>query len=172
MTIDTDSSRRRFFFKAGAALSAPLAAGTVVAGSADSPGSATAAVETLRDIEAIRKLQQNLAREINAGTAERAAAHFVRLMDATTLAGIRRLTPADFGETDLIEIEPDGLSARARFHCKVETETPIEAGGTLVEMARQQGEGFVRRCETRVLEADYSRRDGCWKIEQLRFVDV
>jgi hypothetical protein len=172
MTMPADSSRRRFFFKAGAALSVPLTAGVAGAGAVDQPGSMAATDEMRRDVEAIRKLQQNLAREINAASVAGAAAYFVRTEDAAALAGISRLVPADFGEHDLVEIEPGGVAARAEFHCSVETRTPIEASGTLVDMARQQGEGFVRRRETRVLEARYAMREGRWKIERLRFRDA
>jgi hypothetical protein len=171
MTIETDSSRRRFFFKAGAALSVPLAAGAANAGAADHPDS-TAAYKTLGDVDAIRRLQQNLAHQINTASVAGAAAYFVRAADAAALAGVSRLVPADFGERDLVEIAPGGLAARAEFHCTVETQTPIEARGTLVEMARQQGEGFIRRSATRVLEASYTMHEGCWRIERLRFRDA
>lgn len=167
MTIHTDSSRRRFFFSAGAALSAPLALGT--AGAADRRPSTTAADKALRDIH---DLQQSFAREINAGKANRAARYFVRATDIADLTDVRRIVPADFGERDLVEIAPDGFSAHARFHCTVETQTAIEAKGTLVEMARQQGEGFICRLENRMLEADYVMRDGHWRIERLSFRGV
>jgi hypothetical protein len=169
MTMPNDSSRRGFFLKAGAALSAPLVA---CAGAPGHPNPMAPADKTFGDVDAIRKLQQNLAREINTASGAAAAACFVRAADAAALAGVSGLVPADFGERDVVEIEPGGRAARAEFHCTVETRTPIEARGTLAEMARQQGEGFVRRRATRVLEARYTMHEGRWKIERLRFRDA
>ena len=47
---------------------------------------------------------------------------------------------------DAIAVAADG-TATARLACTVTTATPIESGGTLVEMARLQGDGFVVRSE-------------------------
>jgi hypothetical protein len=167
MSTHTVSSRRRFFVKAGAALSVPLAVGPADARTAGDPASAD--YRAVDAVTSIRELQRDLAREINAGAPDRAAGRFLDPTMTQTLAGVRRLAAADFGEHDLIEIAPDGASARAQFRCDVETETAIDVDGTLAEMARQQGEGFVRRRETRILDARYVLRNGLWKIERLHW---
>jgi hypothetical protein len=46
--------------------------------------------------------------------------------------------------------------------CVIETATPIDGNETLVEMARQQGDGVVRRAERRVLHSTFVKRDGFW----------
>lgn len=55
------------------------------------------------------------------------------------------------------------------IHCVVETETEIGPNCTLVEMARQQGEGVLRRSEARVLESGCVKRDGVWKLTRAVF---
>jgi hypothetical protein len=168
MTTNSVSTRRRFFWKAGAALSAPLGIGAAEAAAAKH-GESAAASKSLGDIDAIRRLQIDLASRLNSGTARALDDLFAGSAGTASLAGIRRIAPADFGERDLIELAADGRSAHARFHCAVETQVPIDAEGTLAQMARQQGDGFVRRQEARVLEADYVVRDGRWKIQSLRW---
>ena len=61
-------------------------------------------------------------------------------------------------------------SASAHVACTVETATPIEDCGTLVEMARAQGEGFVTRSERRMLRGTFVKRDGIWKIATMELV--
>jgi hypothetical protein len=48
----------------------------------------------------------------------------------------------------------------------VTTATPIESCGTLVEMARLQGDGVIKRAERQVLTSSFVKRDGAWKIER------
>jgi hypothetical protein len=72
-----------------------------------------------------------------------------------------------FGEQDAIEVSPDRTTATARTHCVVQTETAIGPNCTLVEMARGQGEGVLRRSETRVLVSNYVKVRDAWKIERL-----
>ena len=149
--------------KAGTALSLPLAAGAstmdpVVAGNAR-PGS-------LNSVTSIRQLQQALAREINGGSGG-GAELFAEGKWPTELAGVTRLLPADFGEHDALEIAADGRTAHATLHCAVETQVPIAAEGTLIEMARAQGEGFVRATSCRMLDMVCVRERGTWKIKKL-----
>ena len=47
--------------------------------------------------------------------------------------------------------------------------TPIDGCGTLVEMARLQGDGLVERSERRVLVSSFVKRDGVWKFENAEF---
>ena len=172
MKTSAVSTRRRFLWKAGAALSVPLAtAGAVqaaAAGSEDS-GSLKARLAELDDIDAIRGLQQSLAQRINAGLSDDVGELFSGSANPESLSGLSHLAPADFGEHDVIELAANGRTASAETHCTVVTETAIEADGTLAEMARQQGDGVRQRTETRVLEADFVKLRGHWKIQHLGF---
>lgn len=145
------ATRRNFFLKAGTALSLPLAG--------------AAAAEDVRpdpvdDVTSIRRLQQALAREIAAGR------------PPEELAEVTRIRPADFGAHDIVAIAADGRTARATFHCSVETRVPIPGAGTLIEMARAQGEGFVRSTNYKMLEMVCVRTGRIWKIDTLAMRDA
>jgi len=176
MSNDKVSSRRRFFVRAGAALAVPLAAagaGAAQAAVADDAASLGARLAAHDDLAAIRSLRQTFARAIGDGGGEGLGDLFVDRRAAAAaaagFAGVRRLAPADFGEHDRVEIAADGRTARAEAHCTVETETALDADGTLAEMARAQGEGFVRRAGRRVLVIDYVRQGETWKIASAAF---
>lgn len=165
------ASRRRFIWKAGAALSAPLAVGAAQASAvkADDTQALQAELAARDDLMSIRTLQQNLARYINAADEQRVAALFLRAAASSDLKGIRHMAPADFGEHDSVEFTADGLTAIAELHCAVEAETPIDIDCTAAEMAHQQGDGVLRRKETRVLRMRMVRHQGSWKIQSFRF---
>lgn len=160
------STRRRFFWQASAALSVPLAASAPSVAQADD-GDASARLAALEDESAIRDLQQAYARLVNAGAHEQARDLFANPATAHIDGGIRGLSAVGFGERDVIDISPDRRTATARTHCTVRTETAIGPNCTLVEMAREQGEGVVRRSEERVLVSHYSNTSGTWRIERL-----
>jgi hypothetical protein len=163
MTNKKVATRRKFFLKAGTALSLPLAAGA----SAIEPVMAgDARPDATGHITSIRRLQQVLAREIGDASG-RGADLFVAGKLPASLAGVTRLLPADFGEHDAVEIAVDGLAAHATLRCAVETQIPIAAEGTLIEMARAQGEGFVRSTAFRMLDMVCVRERGTWKIKTL-----
>ena len=63
-----------------------------------------------------------------------------------------------------VDVATDGTAA-AQVLCTVETVTPIAGGGTLVEMARLQGDGVVKRSERRVLFGRFVKRSGVWELE-------
>jgi hypothetical protein len=166
MNTKSISTRRRFFLQASAALSVPLAASTAHAAKAvDS--SASARLAALEDENAIRNLQQAYARFVNSGAHEKARGLFVSSSAARIDASVRSLATNGFGEHDAIEIAADRRSATARTHCTVGTETAIGPNCTLVEMAREQGEGVLRRSERRVLVGSYVKVGRSWKIERL-----
>jgi hypothetical protein len=82
---------------------------------------------------------------------------------------ITRLAGDPLGEPATIEVSADGATASATLPCVVETETAIEgAGDTLIEMARAQGEGVLRRTERAVLETTCVKPGGTWKIVAAR----
>ena len=174
MNTTAVSTRRRFFCKAGAALSAPLAMATAYASndSADETETLKARLAELEDAKAISELHQTYARHVNAHTHEEVVKLFADPTAAPVDLSIRSLSADRFGEQDVIELAADRKTATAVIHCSVETETPIEPSCPLVEMARQQGDGVVRRSERRVLENSYLKQDGVWKIKRLAFQTV
>ena len=137
------TTTRRKFFGGAAALAAPLAAGTAVAND-----DLAARLAALEDEKTIRALLRDWARGVGAGQVAAPAAN----IHALTLDADVSITVAENG------------TARASAPCVIETATPIDGDETLVEMARQQGEGVVRRAERRVLHSSFVKRDGCWHI--------
>jgi hypothetical protein len=71
---------------------------------------------------------------------------------------------------DAIEIAPGGQSARASFHCLVQTATPLVGHGpSLLEMARLQGQQHETSWEAGVHDLDCVKLDGQWTIRQLAY---
>jgi hypothetical protein len=166
MKTKSISTRRRFFLQASAALSVPLAASAAHAAKADD-SSASARLAALEDSNAIRALQQAYARLVNSGAHEKAGDLFGNPSEARLDGSVRSVSMDGFGEHDAIEVAPDRTTATARTHCAVQVETAIGPNCTLVEMAREQGEGVLRRSEKRVLAGSYVKVGGTWKIERL-----
>lgn len=143
--MSNQRTRRSFFGQAGAALAAPLAATAAVAAEPDD--ALAARLAALEDANAIRALLAALLAEP------------ARLrLDP----GVQSIA-AD--RDDTIDVTAGG-TATARVACTIETATPIESCGTLVEMARLQGDGVIKRSERRVLTSTFVKRDGIWQIER------
>lgn len=144
--MKSSTTRRSFIAVAGAALSAPVAAAaTALPGRIESDPT-KARLEHLEDLNEIRALNH------------------AYLIGRST-SGV---SPADFGEHDVIEIAEDRQTATARLHVIVHAETALDPDCTLVEMAQAQGEGVVRTTSPAVLENTYVRRGGTWKILSTR----
>ena len=135
------STTRRRLFGGAAMLAVPLTAGAAAA--SDNLAARLAALE---DENTIRALLRDWARGVGAGKVAAPAANIHRL----TLDADVSITVAENG------------TATASVPCAVETATPIDGDDTLVEMARQQGDGVVRRAERRVLQSSFVKRDGFW----------
>jgi len=86
-------------------------------------------------------------------------------MNAAPEANVRAIT-LDSDVT--IDVVGDG-TAKAVVGCNVETATPIDSKDTLVEMARLQGDGVLKRNERRILVGSLVKHRGIWLIEQLEF---
>lgn len=140
------STTRRKFFGGAAMLAAPLAAGAAVAGD-----DLAARLTALEDSSAIRALLLNWARDVNAGKIT-APAPNVRSLNLDAV--------------DAIAVDANG-TATARAACSVETATPIDGNETLVEMARLQGDGVVRRAERLALQGTFVKRDGFWHVAKV-----
>ena len=164
MSTNEVSTRRRFFGHAGAVLSVPFAATTALAAQPSTGDGCAARLAALEDANAIRALQREYARLVNAGAHADAARLFEEPAAAPIDASLRRLAADRFAAHDVIEVAPDGATAAACFECTVETETAIAGSCTLVDMLRVQGEGALRAVERRALESSYVKRAGAWKI--------
>lgn len=148
------STRRSFIAVAGAALSAPVAAAAATSSSWLPPSggrsdSLEARLAKLEDLNEIRALNHAL---------------FSDPSSAQLDPDIRAISPVDFGARDVIEIAPDRQTATARLHVLLHTETELGPDCTLVNMARQQGNGVICTSESAVLENACIRRDGVWTI--------
>ena len=167
MTTDKTSTRRAFL-KRGALLAAPLAAvaapAVVLAGD-----ELKARLARLENEAAIRALHQDWLRQINTGSAD-AVRPLLAGRERTAFDEFVRSIAADnAGQPEAIEVATDGRSAAGRFPCAVEIETAIAEDCTLAQMAREQGSGFVRRTERRVLNVEYVKAGGAWAIAKAEF---
>lgn len=167
MSTSERSTRRRFFGHAGAALSVPLGATAAFGAQSSTANDSSARLAALEAANAIRTLQQTYARLVNAGAHDEAALLFVEPAAAPRDEGVRRLAADWFAANDRVVVAPGGKTATARLDCTVEIERPIDERYTLVDMARQQGEGTLRAIEHRALEGSYVKRGGAWKIASL-----
>lgn len=167
MSTGKSATRRSFFGRAGAALVAPLAATQALARD-DAGGDLAARIAELEDVNAVRALQRAFARSVNTGSRDELAALFDDPAGAQLAQDVRSIAVETFGERDFIELGGDG-TATAQSPCTVESATAIGPACTLVEMARLQGDGFVRRTEHGVLETSFVKRGGVWKIAHAVF---
>jgi hypothetical protein len=106
---------------------------------------------------------------LNAGARAEPAAILADAENMPIAHGIRRVTP-DSGrgldEQEVIDLSADRSTATARMACTVQVETPIEPACPLVDMAREQGGGVIKRTESGVFENSYVKENGAWKIER------
>jgi hypothetical protein len=160
------TSTRLSFLKNGTILAAPLAAvGVPAAVIADEE--LKMRVARLENEAAIRELHHRWMRSVNAGVGHADAG----LPDA--VAGLGRaicgVVTDHAGKPDTIEVAADGMRAIGRFHCTIESETPIAEDSTVARMAREQGGGFVRRSERRVLIVNYTKTSDTWNMAKVEF---
>jgi hypothetical protein len=143
--INDRRTRRSFFSQASVALAAPM---TALA--ADTEGDDMAArLAALEDENAVRALLHRYALRVN------------DRLDSPPTPDVCSISL----DSDLaIEVATDGTAA-ARAHCTVTTAKPIESCGTLVEMARLQGDGVVKLTERRVLHGRLVKQQGVWQLE-------
>jgi len=143
------STTRRRFFSGAAMLAAPLTAGAAI-----TSDDVAARLASLEDANAIRAALRSWAQDVSTGKL------------AAPIANIRRIT---LDSEPAISAAANG-TATARVPCVVETATPIVGNETLVEMARQQGDGVIRDTERRVLHGTFVKRDSFWHCASAELV--
>jgi hypothetical protein len=153
---------------AGAALTVPVAAAAARTEASAAPASES--LETrlarLEDREAIRALNQEFARRLNAGDTAALAELHATPSGMQIDVELRTMTSDDVDGQGTIGIAPDRRTAVATRQCLAQFEHEIGPSCTLLEMARQQGGGVVRHTERGVVEHTYVRHDGVWRIER------
>jgi hypothetical protein len=164
----TNKTRRSFIAVAGAALSAPVAAAAATLPGRIEPDPLALRLARLEDVNEIRALNQAYLRHAADGARDAMAALFADPSHAAIDRHMCGVSPAGFGEHDVIEIAEDRQTATARVHVTVHTRTALDPDCTLVEMAQAQGEGVLRAALPAVLEHTYVRRGGVWKILRTR----
>lgn len=147
----SNGARRAFLRRAGAvaATLVPGAAATVLAGNAGRADD---------DVTAIRKLYRDYSAGLAAQRAEPGAAMQLRVLHDPSQP------------EDAIEVASGGQSARASFHCLVQTATPLVGRGpSLLEMARLQGQHHETSWEAGVHQFDCVKLDGHWTVRRLTY---
>lgn len=164
MKPDTAGSRREFFLIASGAVAAALAVSDPVA-AADLTETLEARVTELEDVNVLRALHARLIQHINAGSRDALSALFTDSSKTQLDGNVRRLTAEPPGGAVEVSRAADGKTATLREICVVLSGEPMKSDCMLVQMARAQGEGFVRRTERRMLETTYVKKNGVWKID-------
>jgi hypothetical protein len=70
---------------------------------------------------------------------------------------------------ETIKVSADRLSASAQFPYSIQVGSPMAPDSQLVNMARMQGEGIMKWCESGTYEVSYAKdiKNGGWKIQRL-----
>jgi hypothetical protein len=158
-------SRRLFVRSAGLAAAAAAPAALASAAEAAQGDDVKARLQRLEDEKAVRALQQAWVKQVNARAWADAAKLFADPAKAKADPTLRSLA-VEAGEGETIEIAADGMSARLQQPCAALTEAPVEGRGTLLDMARLQGE-VVRRTERRLITLAAVKGDSGWRIESV-----
>jgi hypothetical protein len=170
--------RRAFIRNAGATVAATTAAAvTTVAGAATAAATSQQPLPESNpnpssDRNAIQQLHYAFLARLNGR--QHKELHALFASEAEAPQQILR-SPAyilgDAQHLDTITVAPDHHHATARFHCLARLEAPLSASSSssLVEMARQQGQGVTQSWESGVLESEYVQAASLWKIARISF---
>lgn len=191
-----DTGRRSFLWKAGAAMTAAAAAAVPGMAKRGDAGNSDAdrlahRLGTLEDEKAIRALVQTYEGLLERGEYEKIAGLFAA--DAAVVfhggtfhgkEGVSRLYREHFGAgrtgrkigpapgvpagEESITVAGDRRSASAQFPYSIQVGAPMP-DSPLVQMARLQGGGILRWCESGIYELSCAKEgtDGGWKIARL-----
>lgn len=145
---------------------APTTVNTAVAPQQPSGGSANPTTAE----RAIHQLHHTFVAQLNSGQHELLGALFASEPPKQTAnSPVYILGHAQ--HLDTVSIAPDQLHATARFHCLARLEATLDESApySLLEMARQQGQGVIQRWESGVLESEYVKVASLWKIANVSF---
>jgi hypothetical protein len=148
--MSNTTTSRRDFLKTGALAAVPVAAAGFPA-AAIAADDSQAALARLQDERALEALTREALRQFNQG----GSAQFA--------AGVTRVALTD----EAHELEVTGDTATARFACTVDTAHALEGQGTLLDMARLQGNAGRTETTGQTLLARYTRQQGQWAIAAL-----
>jgi hypothetical protein len=194
-----NSGRRSFLWKAGAAMSAAVAAAVPgMAKISDSKNSdadrLAKRLGILEDEKAISALHRTYENLLDNGRYEEVASLFkedaavvfnggvfkgkssvARLYRDHFSAGLtgKKIGPAPgfVAAQEAITVAEDRLSAKAQFPYSIQVGSPMASNSSLVEMARLHGEGIMKWCEGGTYEISYVKdiKEGIWKIAKLEY---
>jgi hypothetical protein len=156
-----ERGRRAFLRGTGAAISAALVP-------------AVAAVdetaETAReDAAPIRQLYRDWAVRVAGGRHREFADLFAVDTDPFAPAGLLRLMRDPAQPPGTIAFAPDGRSAIAQFPCMAQIAVPLRGNGSVVEMARLQGQHAETWWESGIHELDCLKTGAGWKIRSVAY---
>lgn len=157
---DKTATRRAFFIRAGAMVSAPAAFAATVP--AHSHANLEARLAILESTDALRRLSAQFIGRINAEA------------DTESLIGmhVASIVAVDFDSHAIVEFSNDYRHATVSIPCTAAFDTPIEApGSVLVDMARLQGSGMLRQTHVQVLELGCARTASAWTITRAQLVN-
>jgi len=162
---DRISTRRKFFMKAAAAMSAPAVFATGISKAAPGPGALEEKLAKLEDEIALRMLRADTIADINGAS---------RDMLAELEPGLRQIVASHESDAAAsVDVSADRAVARMSVPCTAHLDAPIEApGSSLVDMARLQGEGVVTRTDARVLEIACTRTSAGWELSRAQLRSV
>jgi hypothetical protein len=172
MSRRSNSGRRDFLRRSGTVVSAmlaPAAAGIAHAGTGESlnienrlrQNSGQPAL--LEDTAEISKLYRDYAAHLATQ-----ASHSAPLpqQSGTGIAQLRLMQdPAQ--QADTITVAPDRRTATAQFHCVAQIAVPLRGHGSLLEMARLQGQHSETWWESGIHELDCVKTSAGWKIRRV-----
>lgn len=154
---------RRSFLKTGSLVAAPLA--LAVPAAALAADDSRAKLARLEDERAVEALQRKFLRYLNGGEDCRA---YVASSDAVELGEGLHSIVEDMGHEPTLELAEDGLSAFARWTCRVERETAFAGDSTIERMLRFEGQGSHRQEERAVLATEFVKGPDGWRIARAR----
>jgi hypothetical protein len=163
----TNTTSRRSFLKSGAIAAAPIAAVGVPAAALANDGS-KAKLARLEDERAILELHAALLRRVNTAGLATSGEFFASGKAPSLGKGLRSIAPDPTGESPALTFSEDGGRATQSQAVRVGIAAELEGEGTLVQMARLQGNALEAEVLPRTLVADYVREEGGWAIEKLR----
>jgi hypothetical protein len=163
MSKDNTTSRRAFL-KTGAIAAAPLAAVGVPVAALAADGS-KARLARLEDERAIGDLHGRLLRSIGNGHAP--VELFAHGKTSQLQDGVRGIAPDHAAEPEEVAFSDDGKRATRRQPVTVEIAHELEGDGTLIQMARLQGNTPALATLPKTLVAQYVRTGGGWAIESI-----